>query len=331
MFKKVCLIKGECGFPKLFPLQNDFFIMKLDNGKIRQICKRFDTKKVSIQLLSKQFNVSKKRIKQISKEYQETNKYPKLKKVDRPNVIMEPATKQLIKDTYFLHRKNAIILSYIIERDFNIKVSKNKVHLVLKEFGFAKYDKKKSKPRKKVRYERKHSNSLWHVDWHQIKWQDNGFIIGIIDDASRKALFFNYSSMGVENTIVAMEKAFKYFNSVPRELISDNGSEFKQLLFNKKGEINHRFQKFCLKYNIKQIFTRPSRPQTNGKIERWFGTYEQKRPLFNTDKAFLDWYNNSPHSNLNWKYRKFESPNEAYLRKMTEIDIFNQYYQKVFN
>ncbi len=64
---------------------------------------------------------------------------------------MEPTIKKLIKDLYLLHRKNAILISYYLEKDFNIKVSKDKVYLVLKEFGLIQPNPKKTKPRKRVR------------------------------------------------------------------------------------------------------------------------------------------------------------------------------------
>lgn len=303
--------------------------MKLSDKDIERICYRFERNNIGKELLAIQFKVSIRRIEQILKEFRETKQIPKLKKVGRPTKVMEPATKQLIKDVYLLHKKNAILISYYLERDFNLKVSKNKIHLVLREFGLAKSDHKKAKPRKRVRYERTHTHSLWHGDWHYL---DNGnYLIAFIDDASRKVFSLEYSTMTTENSINALKKAIKFFGSKPKELMTDNGTQFKQLKFNKKGDCNHQFMIFCENQGIKQIFTRASRPQTNGKVERWFGTYELKRPLFETHEEFQEWYNNSLHMSLGWKYAKFESPNEAFIRKMSETDIFSQNYNKVFN
>ncbi|MFW6047490.1 MAG: DDE-type integrase/transposase/recombinase [Candidatus Woesearchaeota archaeon] len=320
----------NCDFPKLFPLQDDFHLMKLDNGKIEQICKRFDTGKVSINLLSQQFNVSTKRIKQILSKYEDTGQFPKLKKVGRPCIDMDPSTKQQIVDVYNLYKRNALNLQKILDEKFGIKVSKNKIHAVLRESGLAQSNIKKSKPRKKVRYERQHSNSLWHVDWHYLK-SGNGYLIGIIDDASRRVFALEYPTMSVENTIDALNRAFTFFRAKPKELMSDNGVQFRQLLFNKKGEINHQFQLFCENHKIKQIFTRKSRPQTNGKIERWFGTYEQKISEFSSTKELVEWYNWVPHMSLSSKFRSYESPDEAYFNKMSDVDIFSLHQEKIFN
>lgn len=302
--------------------------MKLSNKDIERICYRFERNSFGKKTLALQFNVSIRRIEQILKEFCKNNQVPNLKKVGRPSKVMEPATKQLIRDLYLSHRKNPILLSYYLERDFNIKVSKNKIHLVLRDFGLIKSDHKKAKSRKKVRYEREHTHSLWHVDWHYLDTGD--YLIAFLDDASRKVFSLEYSAMTTKNSIEAFKKAISFFGCKPKELMSDNGVQFKQLKFDKKDTINHSFMLFCEEIAVKQLFTRNSRPQTNGKIERWFGTYEQKRPLFETHEEFQRWYNNSLHMNLGWKYAKFESPNEAFWRKMSEQDIFTHLYEKVF-
>lgn len=303
--------------------------MKLSDKDIERICYRFERNNIEKEILAFQFKVSIRRIEQILKEFHETRQIPKLKKVGRPTKIMEPATKQLIKDVYLLHKQNAILISYYLERDFKLKVSKNKIHLVLKELGLVKSDPKKAKPRKKVRYEREHTHSLWHVDWHYLK--NGNYLIAFLDDASRKVFSLEYFAMTTENSIDAFKKAINFFGSKPKELMSDNGTQFKQLKYNNKMKCNHEFMIFCKNQGIKQLFTRASRPQTNGKVERWFGTYEQKRPLFETHQEFQEWYNNLLHMNLGWKYAKYESPNEAFLRKMQAEDNFAYNLEKVFN
>ncbi|MFP3224676.1 MAG: hypothetical protein RXR30_02590 [Nitrososphaeria archaeon] len=48
-------------------------------------------------------------------------------------------------------------------------VENNRINQVLKEAGFAMSEPKKWHRKKLIRYERECSNSLWHVDWHEIK------------------------------------------------------------------------------------------------------------------------------------------------------------------
>ena len=47
-------------------------------------------------------------------------------------------------------------------------------------------------------------------------------------------------------------------------MMSDNGSQFR---FPRVA--NHPFEKMLTFYDIKDIYTQPCRPQTNGKIERF--------------------------------------------------------------
>ncbi|MFH1095358.1 MAG: integrase core domain-containing protein, partial [Candidatus Micrarchaeota archaeon] len=55
-------------------------------------------------------------------------------------------------------------------------------------------------------------------------------------------------------------------------------------------------------------------PQTNGKVERLFGTIKQKRKEFPSLEAQFHWYNQvRPHMSLK---DELETPAEAYVRKM---------------
>jgi len=67
------------------------------------------------------------------------------------------------------------------------------------------------------------------------------------------------------------------------------------------------------------IHSKVKHPQTNGKIERWFSTYQKHRYRFDNLEDFVDWYNNKkPHMSL--RFNKAETPSEAFIRKMkTEI------------
>ena len=54
-------------------------------------------------------------------------------------------------------------------------------------------------------------------------------------------------------------------------ILTDNGTQFTPARA-EKGP----FTEFCEKHGIKHILGRVHHPQTNGKIERWFGTYKQE-------------------------------------------------------
>ena len=55
------------------------------------------------------------------------------------------------------------------------------------------------------------------------------------------------------------------------------------------------------------------RPQSNGKIKRFFQTYEKHRQRFGTLEEFLTFYNEErPHMSLDWD--NLETPAEAFER-----------------
>jgi hypothetical protein len=66
---------------------------------------------------------------------------------------------------------------------------------------------------------------------------------------------------------------------------------------------------------------RINHPQTNGKVERFFGLMEQKLNLFDSVDEFIYWYNYiKPHMSLN--FDELETPYEAFLRKLPAERVF---------
>ncbi len=63
-----------------------------------------------------------------------------------------------------------------------IRIPHNRIHRILLENGLANNEPKKGKRRKWIRYERRHSNSMWHADWTHYK---GGNILFYEDDSSR--------------------------------------------------------------------------------------------------------------------------------------------------
>ena len=86
-----------------------------------------------------------------------------------------------------LYRFGARMLEVVVRKVFKIRISHNRIHMYLKAADLAHEDPKKKKRRKWVRYERKHSLSAGHIDWHESGWSDLKVCV-IIDDASRMIL-----------------------------------------------------------------------------------------------------------------------------------------------
>lgn len=191
------------------------------------------------------------------------------------------------------------------------------------EYGLKKLSKVEAKMIKKRRleenrYERKHPGELVHFDNTKlpaIKGDSNKrreYLHVAVDDYSRYLVADIFpdktqwsSTIHLEETILAMP-----FDIIA--IYSDNGKEYK-------GRPNeHQFMITTKEYNIKQYFTKPRTPKTNGKaervirtlIEQWhfkhqFRTREERKQsldefvrFYNQERAHQGLNNQSPSQRL---------------------------------
>src|SRR3989344_2390711 len=144
------------------------------------------------------------------------------------------------------------------------------------------------------------------IDWHYYK---GAWIFGVEDDASRKLLaLLECKHETTDESIKGMMLALEHGKI--KQCICDHGSQF---ISNLGGD--SRFAAFLEKNGIKQILCRINHPQSNGKIEKWFGCYDRHREAFNSIEEFLHWYNDiKPHRSL--KFDILETPSQAFIRKL---------------
>ena len=138
-------------------------------------------------LARKVAKVSVRRVDELWKEYLMTGEIPVIGKgVGRPMIPIEDWERELIKKFYEKYRVSADTLERCIERDENKHLSHYRIHKILLELGYAKQKEKKDKRKKDwVRYQRMHSLTAVHIDWH---YDGKVWVFAIIDDASRKIL-----------------------------------------------------------------------------------------------------------------------------------------------
>jgi putative transposase len=192
--------------------------------------------------------------------------------------------------------------------DMRIKgstVSERQIQKIYKKHGLQM--KKHSRPSqvKFVKYEWPRPNMLWHTDWTVCPF--TGYqLIAFIDDHSRFIVHAEYfTNATVENTVLAFAKAIKQYGK-PDAILTDNGTQFN---------IHGMFEEFCKTNNIHHILGRVHHPQTNGKIERWFGTYKQEfKNGEDTLNSFVKYYNEERlHQGINYlkPIQKYKSPINA--------------------
>lgn len=93
----------------------------------------------------------------------------------------------------------------------------------------AKEDKKKKKRRKPwIRYERKHSLTAVHLDWHSSK-VDGKEVCIVLDDSSRRILAGGeFDSATAQTSIDLIKEVLRMFGDIRKveQVITDHGSQF---------------------------------------------------------------------------------------------------------
>lgn len=162
------------------------------------------------------------------------------------------------------------------------------------------------------------AGELGHIDCHYLAkgtvkdYHDRLYLVCIIDSCTRvawvelvhdiKALTIMFAAMK-SLTILKQE-----YNIQFKEILSDNGPEFGPKSSQSKSD--HPFERMLIELGITHRYTRPYRPQTNGKVERFWRTIEDdllEGTHFDTVEELKDeiiqyiaYYNHQrPHSAIN--------------------------------
>ena len=268
------------------------------------------------------YRVSVRYINKIYYNYINYNK-PELYKTGRKTKTIDENTEKSIiniRNNYPLSGPIAIE-NYLIGA--GIKVSHNLIYRVLLKYNMVDGSVNKKKQRKYIKYERKHSNTLWHIDW--TKYSDDERLIIIEDDASRFIVGSGvYSEETIDNTIETLEIAIELYGK-PEEILTDHGTQF---FSNGKNGIpgdHNKFQEYLDNNSIKHILGRIDHPQTNGKLERLNGTVKKLRPWFATWDEVVYHYNyERRHMSLSIDGRPVVTPSMAYEEKGGNLNVKKQ-------
>ena len=123
---------------------------------------------------------------------------------------------------------------------------------------------------------------LGHLDLHQVPRdvflappEKPVYVISIIDSCSRLAWA---ELVTAKKALAVMFKTLKMINTLNArygvrfaEIMTDNGAEF----CGRTKPEEHPFEAMLLELGIRHRYTRPYRPQTNGKIERFWRTLDE--------------------------------------------------------
>ena len=236
----------------------------------------------------------------------------------RPHRLRQPTPATVVEEIERLRRQRWTGKQIAVQ----VGISPATVSRVLRRLGLNKLS--ALEPAEPVRrYEREHAGELIHLDikklgrigsiGHRITGRQTGVVnrhLGIgweyvhvcIDDASRIAFVQIMADQRKESAVAFLEAAIAYYAKLGvrvERVMTDNGSCYR----------SKTFRTACKQRGLRQVFTRPYTPKTNGKAERFIQTalreWAYARAYHNSDQRsaeLIHWlhrYNwHRPHGSL---------------------------------
>jgi len=167
---------------------------------------------------------------------------------------------------------NEFEIFHLIKGHFNLDPSVSTIYRTFKRYPLNKKRKVAIK-----RYEKKYPGELLHADTYSLAKtlmidRKRYYLFGAIDDCTRLCYAQLIERQTAQQATDAFFKGFKWFNCHginPEVVMTDNGVEFTSYTSQKAKE-THFFESMLNIFDLKHIYTKPYRPQTNGKIERFW-------------------------------------------------------------
>ena len=118
-------------------------------------------------------------------------------------------------------------------------------------------------------FERPLPNHLWQADFSFL--DDSTWLFALLDDYSRYLVdAMEFEEASTENALFECRRAVAR-HGLPYQLMTDHGVQF----WNNNRKRANAFGEILNVWGVEHILAGVKRPQTNGKIERWFGSYKQ--------------------------------------------------------
>ena len=270
---------------------------KLNKKKIKWIVKEVERRENGLYTIAKTQNITPQHACYVYRKYKNCKDPVLLKPGRKPKQITDEERDIIIQAYKEIRASATMIEQYLDEK--GIHINHNRIHRILLEAGLAKEEHRKKNRRKWVRYERKHSNSLWHTDWFEYKGKQ---CIIFIDDASRFITSHGeFDNANTDNSLKIFRKGLKY--GIPKQVMSDHGTQFEE-----------KFKEGLKEVGSKHIKARVKHPQSNGKAERAIQTIKKLwNELGSFDKAVKHYNYKKPHMSLT--NGKLRTPYQAFLEK----------------
>src|SRR3989338_3605529 len=152
----------------------------LNQRKLKWVVRQMKLGELSVWQIARQQGISPRHARRLYARFKD-DKQPRLGKPGRPPEPLPATEVRLVKRFYKEQPMGATNMERVLSVEGK-HIPHKRLHRILKAHGLACTQPNKSKRRKWIRYERKHSNSLWHIDYSELNRKQ---LCAIIDNASR--------------------------------------------------------------------------------------------------------------------------------------------------
>jgi len=225
-------------------------------------------------------------------------------KTGRHEINLNPNAEIIILDLRKRFGYGACHIEQILKRK-GFAISHRQIEKLLLRNGLVEPNIKKQRCRKWVRFELPNPNDMAHTDWTYDPFTQKQLSV-YIDDRTRLITSFGlFKRATAENSIALLKSAISNYGR-PKSVMTDHGSQY----YANKADNNHQNTQFRIALNalgIKHYLARVNRPQTNGKVERFFLTYKTEfiTGTFSNIKEYIKHYNGERlHMSLGYKTPK---------------------------
>lgn len=226
----------------------------------------------------------------------------------RPETVLNKTVEIIIMDLRKMYGYGACRIEQILKKR-GFAISHRQIEKVLVRNGMVKPNPKKQKTRKWVRYEVPMPNDLWHTDWTRCPYTEKQFTV-YIDDKTRLITSYGlFRRASSENSITLLREGISGYGK-PKAVMTDHGSQYYTNHPGAKNQETNKFGYTLKLMSIKHVLARVNRPQTNGKVERFFKTYKEEyaSSVFSNLKDYIKYYNEERiHMSLHYR-----TPSEAW-------------------
>ena len=155
------------------------------------------------------------------------------------------------------------------------------VYTIIKRYGLNRLTPKMKAHKRKIIKEK--AGELGHIDTHHLSKSlihsesTKRYLVCVIDSCTRIAWAEVVEDIKALTVMFATLKSLNiladHYDIRFKEVLTDNGPEFGTKQSTKKSE--HPFERMLMELGIRHRYTKPYRPQTNGKVERFWRTLEE--------------------------------------------------------